>query len=130
MTDFAVMFNWFAVETDEETATCPRCGLEETTKSKNHLVRYCENCKQEMYLERLESVRGKRNTEKIITENEAVNLTFGVIRQAVLDARNGDRDAAQFLVAHDGAELWLKANNIGVTEDLRRKLRLLALGAK
>ena len=64
------------------------------------------------------------------TNESACKLTFGVIETAVLDALNGDRDASQFLVAPDGAELWLKANGIGVTSEMRSVLRLLSVGAK
>jgi hypothetical protein len=60
----------------------------------------------------------------------ACQLTYGVIETAVLDAANGDRDAAQFLVAPDGAELWIRANGIGVTNEMRQVLRLLAIGAR
>ena len=64
------------------------------------------------------------------TNESACRLTFGVIESAVLDAANGDRDAAQFLVAPDGAELWLRANGLGVTQEMRAALRLLAIGAR
>lgn len=55
-------------------------------------------------------------------------LAQAVISQAIEDARDGDRDAAQFLVAHDGAEIWLHVAGIGVTQKMRHKLRLMALG--
>ncbi len=64
------------------------------------------------------------------TNESACKLTFGIIETAVLDALNGDRDASQFLVAPDGAELWLAVNGIGVTNEMRQVLRLLAIGVQ
>ena len=57
-------------------------------------------------------------------------LTYSIIKQAVSDTLDGDYEASQFLVAPDGAELWLKANGIGVTREMRTVLALLAIGAK
>ena len=59
-----------------------------------------------------------------------VDLVMALILHAVREAKAGDRDAAQFLVAHNGAELWLKCVGIGVTNQMRRKLELLAIGAE
>jgi hypothetical protein len=64
------------------------------------------------------------------TSESACKLTYGVIETAVRDALNGDRDAAQFLVAPDGAELWIRANGLGITNEMRAVLRLLAIGEK
>ena len=65
----------------------------------------------------------------MLSTDEAVcKLTQGIIKSAIQDARAGDRDAAQFLVAHDGAELWLRIAGIGVTKRMRADLKLMALG--
>lgn len=60
----------------------------------------------------------------------ACELTFGVIKEAVCAAKSGDRDAAQFLVAHDGAELWIRALGIGVTNEMRGMLKRMAIGGE
>ena len=59
-----------------------------------------------------------------------VDLVMALILHAVREAKAGDRDAAQFLVAHNGAELWLKCVGIGVTNQTRLKLGLLSIGAE
>lgn len=55
-------------------------------------------------------------------------LAQAVIALAIQDARDGDRDAAQFLVAHDGAELWLHIAGIGVTQKMRCSLKQMSIG--
>ncbi len=56
----------------------------------------------------------------------ACDLVFAVINQASVDARNGDRGAAQFLVHRHGAELWLRSLGIGVTQKMRAELQRMA----
>ena len=69
----------------------------------------------------------------ILTDDALCRLAQAVIQDAVRvtksDWREAERrDAAQFLVAHDGAELWLKIAGIGVTKRMRGDLKLMALG--
>ena len=64
------------------------------------------------------------------TGDPEIDLVMALILHAAREAKASDRDAAQFLVAHDGAELWLKCVGIGVTNQMRRKLELLAIGAE
>jgi tryptophan 2,3-dioxygenase len=67
----------------------------------------------------------------MVSEDEATcKLTTGIIKAAIQDAKKGDRDAAQFLVAHDGAELWLRVSGVGVTNEIRNKLKLMAIGGE
>lgn len=129
MTDLSVMLRWYAPAPDEVETECSLCGksLIRSRKATNVL---CDECRHENAIMASRRTWAKKATHLARTGDPEIDLTLGVIYNAIVDARNGDRDAAQFLVAYDGAELWLRSVGIGVTNGLRRQLGLLAIGTE
>ena len=69
----------------------------------------------------------------ILSDDSICRLAQAIIQDAVRATKSGcqeteRRDAAQFLVAYDGAELWLRIAGIGVTKQMRNDLKRMALG--
>jgi predicted nucleic acid-binding Zn ribbon protein len=121
----ATMLDWYAPDTDTHEVACPDCGRVVVTSTKIKSAR-CRECADEA------NRRKSRERNRLIYRmgDESVDLAYAVIRNAAEDARRGDRDAAQFLVAHDGAELWLRALGIGITRAMRARLITMAMGGE
>lgn len=116
MTDLDVMLNWYAPDVKEYALNCVRCGCVVQTQNPGGRV-LCDGCRNDTrYIG-----RGR-------TGSPEFDIALAVIRRAAEEARAGDRDAAQWLVGRDGAELWLRALGIGITEEMRNKLKALSIG--
>lgn len=125
MTDFQTMLDFFSPETDYVYTFCAECGVPLSVHKQGVKRPLCEDCKREAQRERDHTKYVKKHDPTLYHRfgDPTVDLVSAVLRQA-------EHDAAQFLVAHDGAELWLKCVGIGVTNQMRRKLELLAIGAE
>ncbi len=129
MTAFSVMLNWYAPEVETREAYCTRCGTPVTAD--RHATRVlCEPCRREYEIANSRNQHAKHAVGYASTGDPEVDLVMSLILHAARDAKARDRDAAQFLVAHDGAELWLRSVGIGVTNQMRRTLGMLAIGAE
>ncbi len=130
MTNLDVMLKWYAPDNVDVVLYCDECGKPQTSVDGRTRKVLCEDC-----------ARMRRNTRRVRanakctggysrTGSPETDLVLAIIINAARESKHGDRDAAQFLVAHDGAELWLKCVGIGVTNEMRRVLGLLAIGAE
>jgi len=129
MTDISVMMNWFAPDVETRETYCARCGTHVTADRHAKKI-LCEPCRRESSILNSRNQYAKHAGGYASTGDPEIDLVMALILHAVREAKAGDRDAAQFLVAHDGAELWLKCVGIGVTNQMRLKLGLLAIGAE
>jgi DNA-directed RNA polymerase subunit RPC12/RpoP len=129
MTDLSVMMNWFAPDVETREAYCSRCGTH-VTADRHATKVLCEPCRREYDIMNNRNQHAKHAGGYASTGDPEVDLVMSLILHAARDAKDGDRDASQFLVAHDGAELWLRSIGIGVTNQMRRTLGLLAIGAE
>jgi len=129
MTDISVMMNWFAPDVETRETYCARCGTHVTADRHAKKI-LCEPCRRESSILNSRNQYAKHAGGYASTGDPEIDLVMALILHAVREAKAGDRDAAQFLVAYDGAELWLRFAGIGVTNQMRLKLGLLAVGAE
>lgn len=127
MINLDVMLKWYAPDTDTREAYCSRCGTPVTADRHASSV-LCEPCRREYSIENSRRQHAKHAGGHASTGDPEIDLTMAVILHAVREAKAGDRNAAQFLVSYDGAELWLKATGVGVTNEMRRALGMLSVG--
>ena len=127
MTDLDVMLKWFAPETDDNETECSLCG-KKLIRSRHATNTLCEDCRRENAIMSSRRTRAKTATHLMRSGDPAIDLATAVIYNSVVDAKAGDRDAAQFLVSHDGAELWLRSVGIGITNEMRGWLKMLSIG--
>ena len=129
MTDLDVMMNWFAPDEETRETYFARCGTHVTADRHAKKI-LCEPCRRESSILNSRNQRAKHARGYASTGDPEIDLVMALILHAAREAKAGDRDAAQFLVAHDGAELWLRFAGIGVTNQMRLKLGLLSIGAE
>jgi hypothetical protein len=55
------------------------------------------------------------------------DLIISVFREAICSAKKGEEDAIEWLVAEDGAVLWLRAMGFGIRPSMQQRLRELTL---
>ncbi len=121
MTDqFPTMMKWFSKEADVVEYECQICGKTATRMKSQNSTKYCPNCRHERDLETGHEAYMRHQG---LTGDPEIDLTRGVILQAIRDARRGNREAKQFLNDPYGAEAWLRVNGIGVTNSMRMILR-------
>jgi hypothetical protein len=130
MTDLDVMLKWYAPDNVDVVLYCDECGKPQTSVDGRTRKVLCPECAQMRRNSRRLRGSAKCAGGFASTGSPETDLVLALIIDAAREVKSGDRDAAQFLVAHDGAELWLKAVGIGVTNDMRRVLGLLSIGAE
>lgn len=122
---FALKSNWFASDNYSVEKTCLDCGAVFTVDKRNITKKnYCDSCTYQRKTDndRQRERKTEANKENIFFRDSGIDLSYAVINQAILDARNGDAEARQFLRADDGAILYLKCAGITVTDEMRERL--------
>ena len=142
MTDFAVMLDFFSPETDYVHTFCAECGTPLSVN--NHATKrpLCEDCKREAKQISSRKKYAKKATMPNRYGDPTVDLVYAVI-QTALDDRDWQRKAnpdghelslvdcgAREFIEDGGVELWLRSLGLGVTQEMRSALRLLAIGAR
>ena len=144
MTDtaFETMLDFFSPDVDYVHTYCAECGTPLSVN--NHATKrpLCEDCKREA---KQETERKKYARRAVIPNrygDPTVDLVFAIIEKA-LDDRDRKRRfnpdghelslvdcGAREFIEDGGVELWLAALGLGVTQEMRSALRLLAIGAR
>lgn len=118
----SVKLDFFTVEPSKVEKNCIDCGAWFEIDSRlDWNAKRCASC---TILHRIDLSRQytKKQACEVVTGYIAVDLAAAVITKAIIDARNGDAEAREFLRAEDGAVLYLKYAGVEVDAEMRRRL--------
>lgn len=118
----SVKLAFFTVDKNIIEKTCIDCGDIYTVDSRiDWRSKRCPACSAAYSLERSREYNKKKVSEFCVGIM-IIDLAEAVITKAIIDARNGDDEAREFLRAKDGAELYLKYAGVEVDDEMRRRL--------
>lgn len=119
-TAFTTKLAWFAPDLDTIEVECEVCGRTfETFRNQSGRAKYCPDCRDEATRVLAKTCRDNKNLTT--TGDPTTNLVYGIYKQAVINARKGDRDAWQWI--ETDLELWLRACGLSLKPSERKRIR-------